>query len=231
MEYRILGPLEVLGEDGPAPLPGGRARALLAVLVLHTGQVVSTDRLIDQLWGAQAPATARTKLHGLVSRLRRLLEPDWRSQEESGTIRTRSPGYVLMADPEQIDAFHFRLLVERARDLPPAEKARLLRSALDLWRGPPLADFTYEQFAQVEIASLEELRLAAVEVLIAAQLELGHHSILVPELEGLVSLNPFREMLRAQWMLALYRSGNQRMNRPGICGGSDSTERWSDAST
>lgn len=208
MQFRILGSFEVVGDEGTIPLPEGRARSLLAILVLHAGKVVSTDHLIDLLWGASPPTTARTKLYGLISTLRKRLEPG--GETGASLIRTRPPGYVLAIDPGQVDAACFRRLFETAADLPAMEKAEALREALDLWRGSALADFTYEPFAQAEISSLEETRLSAVESRIAAELELGRHTELIPELERLTAENPFREGLRAQAMLAYYRSGNQQ---------------------
>lgn len=208
MQFRILGSFEVVGDDGTIPLPEGRARSLLAILVLHAGQVVSTDQLIDLLWGASPPATSLTKLYGLISTLRKKLEPG--GETDASLIRRRPPGYVLAIDPGQVDAARFRRLVETAAELPAVEKAKGLREALGLWRGPALADFTYEPFAQAEISSLDETRLSAVESRIAAELELGRHTELIPELERLTAEHPFREGLRAQTMLAHYRSGNQQ---------------------
>lgn len=210
MEFRILGPVEVVGEGGSFSLPEGRGRALLTVLALHPGRVVSTDRLIDQLWGETPPATARTKLHGLISTLRRVLEPDRQADADPVLLQTQPPGYVLAMDPDQVDAFRFRRLVGTAAELPAAERARVLTEALELWRGPALADFTYAPFAQSEITSLEELRLSAIEDRITAELHLGRHTALAPELEALITENPFRERMRAQAMLAQYRSGNQQ---------------------
>jgi DNA-binding SARP family transcriptional activator len=210
VEFRILGPVEVVGGDGSFSLPEGRGRALLTILALHPGRVVSTDRLIDQLWGETPPVTARTKLHGLVSTLRRVLEPDRRADADPVLLQTQPPGYVLAVDPDQVDALRFRRLVGTAAKLPAAEKARVLTEALELWRGPALADFTYAPFAQTEITSLEELRLSAIEDRITAELHLGRHTALVPDLEALIAENPFRERLRAQAMLAQYRSGNQQ---------------------
>lgn len=208
MQFRILGSFEVVGDAGTIPLPEGRARNLLAILVLHAGQVVSTDQLIDLLWGASPPTTARTKLYGLISTLRKKLEPS--GETDVSLIRTQPPGYVLAIDPWQVDASRFRRLVETAAELPAVEKAKALREALGLWRGRALADFTYEPFAQAEISSLEETRLSAIESRVAAELELGRHAELIPELERLTGENPFREGLRAQTMLAYYRSGNQQ---------------------
>lgn len=205
IEIRILGPLEVRHGEEPLSLPGGRARSLLALLAIRADTVVSTDRLIDQLWGESPPPTARTKLHGLVSTLRRDLGPSG----ESDLIRTHPPGYTLAVDALAVDAHRFRRMVERARQSAPPERADTLRLALDLWRGPALADFVYEPFAQAEIMALEELRLEALEERIDADLALGRHGDLVAELQHLVWEYPLRERLAALLMLALYRGGRQ----------------------
>ncbi|HSI93057.1 MAG TPA: BTAD domain-containing putative transcriptional regulator [Jiangellaceae bacterium] len=209
MEFRILGPLEVVGPDGAVALPRGRARALLALLVLHAGEVVPTERLVDDLWGGEPPPTAVTALHGLVSSLRRRLEPDRGRREGGSLLHTRPPGYLLAVDPGDVDTNRFRRLVDEARDAMPQDRAALLDAAMRLWRGPALADFTYEPFAQAEIAMLEELRLTAIEERMDAALTLGRHRELVGELEGLVATHPYRERLRGQLMLALYRDGRQ----------------------
>src|SRR6266516_325788 len=198
MEFRILGAMEVL--DGPrrARIPSGRGRALLALLVLHAGEPVPTDRLIDDLWGEQPPPTASTALQGLVSKLRRALGP--------ATIETVGNAYRLNAG--DIDAERFKRLLDQARAAEPGERAQLWHEAEALWRGPPLADFTYEPFAQRAIAELEELRLPALEDRIDADLALGRTG-LVAEIDPLVKEHPFRERLRALQMLALYREGRQ----------------------
>jgi DNA-binding SARP family transcriptional activator len=200
-EFRILGPLELEGASGPVALGGQRQRALLAALLLEAGRVVPTDRLVDLLWGEEAPKTATTSLQNAVSRLRRELGED--------VLETRAPGYVLRVDPGQIDATRFEQLVRSARTAAPAERRELLEQALRLWRGPALAEFTFEQFAQAEIRRLEELRLVAVEHRIEADLELGGHGDVVGELEALVAAHPLRETFQRQLMLALYRSGRQ----------------------
>ncbi|MFW6204446.1 MAG: BTAD domain-containing putative transcriptional regulator [Actinomycetota bacterium] len=209
MEFRILGPLEVVDAQGPVDLPRGRGRGLLALLILHAGQVVPAERLVDELWNGMPPPTAMTALHGLVSTLRRRLEPRRHHGENAALLQTRPPGYLLAAEPEQIDAGRFRRLLDDARGAPPKDQAALLRAALGLWRGPALADFTYEPFAQAEIASLEEMRLTAVEERVDADMALGLHRKLIGELEGLVAQHPYRERLHGQLMLALYRAGRQ----------------------
>jgi DNA-binding SARP family transcriptional activator len=201
-EFRILGPLEVSGDEGqPVPLGGQKQRALLGLLLVRAGEVVATDRLVTDLWGEQPPRTATTSLQNFVSQLRKLLG--------AGAIETKPPGYVLRIDPDCFDLARFEGLVAAARGASPAERVRLLRDALGLWRGPPLADLAFEPFAQGEIRRLEELRVEALEDRIDAELELGAGGELVGELESLVVQFPLRERLRGQLMLALYRSGRQ----------------------
>jgi DNA-binding SARP family transcriptional activator/ABC-type branched-subunit amino acid transport system substrate-binding protein/streptogramin lyase len=199
MHFRILGPLEVWADGHELQLGAGRQRALLTLLLLHANEVVPSDRLIDELWGERPPATASKVVQGYVSQLRKALAED--------VLVTRPPGYLLRVDAT--DAREFERLVDEAQGQEPAEAARTLRRALELWRGPPLADFEYENWAQAEIARLEELRLEAVEDRIDAELQLGRHAQLVPELESLAAAHPLRERVRGQLMLALYRSGRQ----------------------
>jgi DNA-binding SARP family transcriptional activator len=201
LEFRILGPLEVSDEMRPIALGGQRQRALLAALLLEAGRVVPTDRLVDLLYGEGAPKTATTSLQNAISRLRRELGPD--------VLETRPPGYILRASPEQVDARRFELQLHDARGAGAEKRKELLERALALWRGPALAEFTFEQFAQAEIRRLEELKLAALEERIEADLELGHQADVVSELESLVSEHPLRETFRRLLMLALYRSGRQ----------------------
>ncbi len=210
MQFRILGPLEV--EDGGLllPLRGPKQRALLALLLLSANEVVPDDRLLEDLWPEEQPKSGRTALRVRVSQLRKTLEGGRR--EGRSILLARSPGYVLHAEPASIDARRFeRLLAEgrAALEDDPETAAVTLRDALALWRGPALADFAYESFAQAEIARLEELRQAAVEARIDADLALGRHGELVGELEALVAAEPLRERQRGQLMLALYRSGRQ----------------------
>jgi DNA-binding SARP family transcriptional activator len=202
MDFRLLGPLEVRAEGRALPLGGPKQRAVLAMLLLHPGEVVSTDRLIDELWGERPPKTVDAYIQNCISRLRTALGRE--------VIETRRPGYVLHADPSSIDAVRFERAVEAARALEPPERAAALREALGLWRGTPLADLTFEAFAQSEIARLEELRLAALEERLEAELELGRHAEVLAELTALADRNPARERLRYLQMLALYRSGRQR---------------------
>jgi DNA-binding SARP family transcriptional activator/class 3 adenylate cyclase len=206
MDFKILGPLEVADEGRVLELGGSRQRQLLAILLLHRNDVVSSDRLIDHLWGAQPPPTAGKGLQVHVSRLRKALGP-------RGRLVTHGSGYSLRADAEDIDAARFERLVESGRARLVAgdadEAAVDLREALELWRGRPLSDFAYDAFAQAEIARLEELHVAALEERIEADLVLERHAGLIGELEALVAEHPLRERLRAQLMLALYRSGRQ----------------------
>src|SRR5205085_12611729 len=178
-------------------------RALLAVLLVHRGEPVSSDRLIDALWGERAPPSAAKIVQGYVSNLRKVLG--------EGLLVTRGRAYLLQTEPGQTDLDRFQSLVaegRRALQEGEAESAAgWLREALGLWRGPALADFAYESFAQSEIAGLEEARLAAVEERIDAELALGEHARLVGELEALVHEHPLRERFIGQLMLALYRSG------------------------
>ena len=200
--FRILGPLEVAADDGaPISLGGTKQRALLAVLLLRAGEVVSTDFLTAALWGDSAPRTASTSLQNLISSLRKLLGPD--------LLVTRPPGYKLEVDLDRVDLYRFEHLVEEAAGREPEERVQILREALALWRGEPLAELAFEPFAQTEVFRLEELRVAATEDLIGAELECGRDAELVPRLESLVARNPLRERLRGQLMLALYRSGRQ----------------------
>ena len=183
------------------PLAEGRQRALLAVLLLHANEVVDSERLIEALWGLQPPKTARAALHGYVTQLRRLLPPD--------LLATRAGGYIVSVEPGELDLDRFEELVAAARTQAPADAATTLRAALSLWRGPALLDFRHEHFAQREVLRLEELRVAAIEQRIEADLALGRDDELVGELEALTAEHPFRERLAAQLMLALYRSGRQ----------------------
>jgi DNA-binding SARP family transcriptional activator len=202
LEFRILGPLEVANERGAVAIGAQKQRALLAVLLLHANEVVSVDRLVESLWGEEPPRTAQTSLQNFVAQLRKLLGPD--------VVETRPPGYRIAIDPDQLDLARFERLVAEARREPePAGRAAKLVEALALWRGEPLADFAFDPFAEVEVLRLEELRLVAQEERIGAELELGRHAELVPELEALVAENPLRERLRGQLMRALYASGRQ----------------------
>jgi DNA-binding SARP family transcriptional activator len=202
MDFRLLGPLEVRSQGRALPLGGPKQRAVLAMLLLQPGEVVSTDRLIDELWGERPPKTVEAYIQNCIHRLRVVLGRD--------AIETRRPGYVLRADEDSIDAVEFERAVTAARALEPAERAAALREALGLWRGAPLADLAFEAFARGEIERLEELRVTALEERLEAELELGRHAEVLPELIALANRHPTRERLRYLQMLALYRSGRQR---------------------
>jgi DNA-binding SARP family transcriptional activator len=189
MEFRILGPLEVL-EDGCAlDLGGWKQRALLAVLLVEANRVVSTDCLIDALWEEEPTETAQKALQVYISQLRKLLGRE--------RLQTKAPGYLLRVEEEELDLERFQHLRGQGRNA----------EALALWRGPPLAEFARQRFAQSEIARVEELRLACLEDRIEADLASGRHAELVGELDALVRKHPLRQHLGIQLMLALYRSG------------------------
>jgi DNA-binding SARP family transcriptional activator len=203
VDFGILGPLEVSEAGQPQSVGGTKQRALLALLLLHPNQIVSSGRLIDELWGEEPPQSGGAALQVRVSQLRKALGPG------GARLETRAPGYLLRVERDELDLHRFERLTEEAARSEPAEAAELLQEALGLWRGSPLVEFAYESFAQAAIGRLEELRLAAIERKIAAELALGRHAELVPQLEGLVREHPLREGLHAQLMLALYRSGRQ----------------------
>ena len=194
MEFRILGPVEVVDGESSLPLGGARQRAVLALLLTRPNEVVSADRLVDDLWGSSPPRTAANTVQYYISQLRKLLGAD--------RIVTRPPGYAIRVERDELD-------LERFQDLVGRGDGEALRDALALWRGRPLADLAYEPFAQAEIARLEEMRAAALERRIDADLEAGRHVELVGELEKLVADHPLHERFRGQLMLALYRSGRQ----------------------
>jgi DNA-binding SARP family transcriptional activator len=211
MEFRILGSMEVLDGTRRTDLPLGRGRALLALLVLHAGEPVSAERLIDELWDEDSPATASTVVQGLVSKLRSVLEPGSRRKGRPGVLlQTVGSGYRLATDPDDVDANRFKRLIDEARGAPAEVRAAKLSTALGLWRGPALADFTYMPFAQRAISALEELRIQAIEDRFDAELARGRGREFVAELEQLIREHPFRERLRGFLMLALYRAGRQK---------------------
>ena len=202
MEFRILGPLEVIGDDGrPVELPRRKSRALLGLLLLHANSAVSTDRLIDALWGDEPPRTATASLQNAVSRLRRAIG--------SEVVVSRQPGYELRVDADQVDVKRFERLVREAKSAEAGERAAKLREALALWRGEPLADLADEPFAAPEIDRLDDARAAATEEWIDAELALGGDADLIAEVETVIARHPLRERPRGQLMLALYRAGRQ----------------------
>ena len=213
MDIRLLGPVEACIDGRPVPLGGAKPRALFAMLALNVATTVSADRLMEGLWGEQLPPTAAKTLRAHVSRLRRALE----ASGDGTAIVTRAHGYELRLAPEDVDARRFERLVERGAP----------REALALWRGRALEDVADEPFAAAEIRRLEALRQAAVEQAVDGDLDAGRHRELIGELEALVADEPYRERLRGQLMLALYRSGRQAdalrvlSGRPGRAGRPD----------
>ncbi|HUQ21696.1 MAG TPA: BTAD domain-containing putative transcriptional regulator [Gaiellaceae bacterium] len=201
MEIRLLGPLEVRDGERTVALPRRQQRALLAALALRAGEVVSTDRLVSDLWGEHAPVSATGSLQNTVSALRKTLGHD--------VVLTQAPGYRLALAPESVDAHRFERLLADARGADDQVRGPLLSEALGLWRGPALADLDEEQFARIEGGRLDELRVAALEERVDTELALGRHAALVGELETLVAAHPLRERLRGQLMLTLYRCGRQ----------------------
>src|SRR5262245_41728056 len=193
MKFRILGPIEVVRDDRTLDLGSGRQLALVALLLLHANEAISVDRIVDELWGESAPPTAAKIVRNSVSVLRR---------ELGNRLVTRPPGYLLRVEERELDS-------ERLERAVTSGDPQQLGEALALWRGQPLSQVAYEPFARDEIARLEEVHLTATEAWVEAQLALGKHAEVIPELEALVRRNPLRERLAAQLMIALYRSGRQ----------------------
>ena len=204
MQFRLLGPLEVDGADGPIPVDRGKPRALLALLLLHPNEVVSTEFILEALWGDDFPDTAGHAVEVYISRLRRLLGPD--------RIERQPPGYRLRVLTGELDLERFAALTAEADAAvasDPARAAALLQDAERLWRGPPLQELVGTASGDAEINRLQEMHFNAIEARIDARLAAGSGSELVGELERLVAAQPFRERLRGQLMLALYRAGRQ----------------------
>lgn len=205
VEFSVLGPLEAVVEGRSVPLPAAKPRALLALLLLNRNRVVPVGQLIEELWSGEPPETAMKALQVYVSQLRKAIGAD--------RVLTKPPGYSLRVDKGELDLDRFEQLVREGRERLGAgdakEAAERLEQALALWRGPALAEFGSEPFARDAGARLEESRLEAIEGRIEADLALGRHAQLVSELEQLVARHPYRERLRGQLMLALYRSGRQ----------------------
>jgi DNA-binding SARP family transcriptional activator len=201
VEFRLLGRLEVVdgGRDAAPRRP--KQRALLALLLLRAGEMVTVDEALDALWGVRPPPAARNAVQGHVATLRKLLGRD--------RIATRESGYTIRLEEDELDVHRFERLLSDARGRPPWEQAELLAEALGLFRGTPLQDFRYDDFARGEAARIEELKLRALELKTDAELALGRHDDVVPELERLISETPLRERFRGQLMLALYRAGRQ----------------------
>jgi DNA-binding SARP family transcriptional activator len=210
--FRILGPLEAEADGRALRLGGGKQRALLAMLLLSANEVVPRERLIDGLWGESPPETAQTALQVHVSQLRKVLEPA-RGRHEPEVLLTRPPGYLIRLEPDALDLLRFERLLREGRSAfaagDPQTAAETLAAALALWHGQPLADLDSAPFARLESLRLDELRLAAIEEWIDAELALGRQAGVVGELETLVAKHPLRERLRGQLMVALYRCGRQ----------------------
>jgi DNA-binding SARP family transcriptional activator/class 3 adenylate cyclase len=206
VEYRLLGPLQILDEDRAIEVPAGKSRALLGLLLLDAPQVVSVDRLIHRLWVERPPATAPKILQGYVSRLRKAL-PD------GGMLETRPPGYCLEVSEGQTDLGRFRRLRREADAAVAAGRLQgavvLLREALALWRGPPLADVAADLDVGSELVGLADLALIAQEERIELELALGQDAALIGDLKAMIVAEPLRERPRGQLMVALYRSGRQ----------------------
>ena len=201
-DFRLLGPLEVAEAGERLALPAGQPRALLARLLLDANRALSADVLVDSIWGEAPPPSARKVLQAYVSQLRKVLGGD--------RIETHAAGYVVRVRPPELDLARFEALTEAAQTAAePARRSSLLADALSLWRGPPLAEFRDEPFAAVAARRLGDLRISALEQRVEADLELGRHERVVPELEALVAQEPLRERPRSQLMVALYRSGRQ----------------------
>ncbi|HET7856958.1 MAG TPA: AfsR/SARP family transcriptional regulator [Gaiellaceae bacterium] len=201
MEFRLLGDLEIADGERLLSVGGKQQRALLALLLLRANHVVAVDTLIEDLWGENASSRAAGNLHSLVSRLRGTIGGD--------RLERHGNGYLLRAADAELDVGRFEQLREAAAHATGEEASAKLRAALELWRGPALADFTYEAWAQNDIRRLEELRLVALEERIEAELSCGRHAALVGELQALVAEHPLRETFRRQLIVALYRSGRQ----------------------
>ncbi|HWJ31352.1 MAG TPA: AfsR/SARP family transcriptional regulator [Gaiellaceae bacterium] len=201
-DFRLLGPLEVIEGGERVPLPAGQPSAVLARLLLDANRPVSPELLVDAIWGDPPPASAPKVLQAYVSQLRKAIGPE--------RIETQPAGYAVRVQPEELDLTRFEELTEKAgAAADPSRRASLLRNALSLWRGAPLADFRTQPFAAPAARRLNELRLAALEERIDAELALGNHGSIVAEAESLVAEEPLRERPRRQLMLALYRSGRR----------------------
>ncbi len=213
MRVRILGPLEVEDEWGRAvELGSPKAQALFALLVIHANHVLSTGRIIDELWGEQPPSDGARNVRVYVSRLREVLEPDRVKRAPGRLIVTEPSGYALRIDPEKIDALRFERLIGEARgemaDHPDSAR-KTIAEALSLWRDRPLAGLAFEGFAQSEIRRLEELHLSALELGYEASMGVGEYGPIIPVLEKLVAEHPLRERLVALLMEAMAGSGRQ----------------------
>ena len=211
MDYHILGPLEVIDGDEPIDVGSRQQRGLLALLLLNANQVVSTERILEEFWHDDPEGKERT-LWVYVSRLRSILEPGREPHSRSNVLVTCDHGYSLVVDDAEVDAHRFEVLVTAGNQLldeDPDQAARVLGEGLDLWRGAALEDFRYDDFAQADVARLEELRLVAIEDRIDADVRGMRHRNVLGGLEKLVVDHPHRERLVGLQMISLYRSGRQ----------------------
>src|ERR687888_82019 len=217
LEFRILGPLVVRVDGAVVPVGGPKQRALLALLLLSANRVVSRDRLIGELFAERSVVSADHALRNTVSRLRKVLAP---SAEDEPRLVARAPGYLLRVELGELDLDQFERLVVAGRESlaagEPAAAAESLHAAEALWDGRPFADLEFEPFARLDVERLEELRLGVVETRIDAELDLGRHNALVPELDALVAEHPLRERLRAQLMRATMRARARPKRSPSI---------------
>ena len=212
MQFRVLGQLEVWSDGERLALGSMKQRSLLALLLIHANRAVSTDRIIDELWGADGSSDHHNALWVQISKLRSALEPGRPPRSEGSVLLSRPPGYLLVVQPGGLDAERFDALVEDGRRLlgdDPIAASRVLGETLALWRGRPYEEFLYESFAEAETVRLEDRRLEAVELRVEADLRCGLAGELVSELQGLVRQHPLREQLAGQLMLALYRANRQ----------------------
>jgi DNA-binding SARP family transcriptional activator/class 3 adenylate cyclase/tetratricopeptide (TPR) repeat protein len=213
IEFLVLGPLEARRGERQLKLGSIKHRMVLAKLLLHANQVISTDELIDTVWGERPPPTVRQSLQNHVAALRRVIEQAGTPVGQPRTLLTRDPGYLLQVDPDQVDLHRFRRLVDEGRAAleggAPCKAGKLLHQAVSLWRGPVLADVVAAGASWPELAGIDELEISAVETRIEADLVAGRHAELIGELEAIIRRHPLREHLHGQLMLALYRSGRQ----------------------
>jgi DNA-binding SARP family transcriptional activator/tetratricopeptide (TPR) repeat protein len=205
LDFGILGPVQVWHDRRPVQLGGTQRRCVLAVLLLQVGKVVPLDRLVERVWGEDEPARVRNAVQTHISRLRKAFAPDPAVQ-----LAAKHTGYVLQADPQTVDVCRFRRLLAEARATSDLEQSALLfGTALDLWRGRPLADVAFSEAMQRLSDGLEEERSTALEERIAVDLRLGRHATVLNEVSTLATEHPLRERLCALWILALYRCGRQ----------------------
>jgi DNA-binding SARP family transcriptional activator len=211
VQFRILGPLEAENQSGPVPLRGNGQRVILSALLTTPNDVVPVDVLVDWLWPRRPPRTAPSVIQAHMSRLRRAFEPHRPARAPDGLLTRLGRGYLLRIDPDQLDAVRFERLVDAGRAAlersQPGPAATLLSDALALWRGAVLSDVTLANAARHVVVRLEALRQAATALRFDAELRLGRHLPILPELQSLVHAHPLDERLSGQLMLALYRSG------------------------